>query len=330
MPCRDIVDSTVSRLSGELPGELESELDRHLATCERCREEARRVEEAWGILGEAPEPVPSRRFVRETLAKLEKATLDRKVWSLAPRATWRSRAVLLQAAALVLAALGGFAVARRSASPTAPADAGLLGSAAEPSGVVRFASARTLDVAKARPDLSTQPRLANVSFAPPDATGRVGVAFDVTTRYTVLGRPEDPGLAEVLTYLLSKPASTEGARGKAIELVAQGLAPNAAASPQVVEALVQTLKSDRNPGVRKKAAEALAQMPPAPEIRDALVAALKADSNPAIRAAAVDGLARMARERKDPASIEMLRERATDEKEAGFLRVRAATALKAI
>ncbi|MCE7959435.1 MAG: hypothetical protein DYH06_16085, partial [Acidobacteria bacterium ACB2] len=170
------------------------------------------------------------------------------------------------------------------------------------------------------------PALANVSFRPADESGKVGVSFDVTTRYTVVGRPGDDGLARLLPYLLAG-AATEGTRGRALDLVSSSMASGSATSPEVVSALVTTLRTDRNPGVRRKAAEALGQLPPSPEIRQALVETLKAEPNPGIRIVAVEALARAARELRDPAAIETLRERAADGRENGYVRVQAASAL---
>ena len=102
----------------------------------------------------------------------------------------------------------------------------------------------------------------------------------------------------------------------------------AAVSPEIVNLLRRTLESDKNPGVRKKAAEALVQMPPTPEIRDALAHALKSDANPAIRILAVEGLAKSATVLKDQSTIETLRQKAGDDRENGYVRSQAALALK--
>ncbi len=334
MPCRDVVESTVARLCGEIPGELEADLDAHLATCERCRAEALKVESAWGQLDDEPGPQPSPAFVRDTLAKMEEATLARRVWTLRP-ATVRAfrapsfralRPFLAQAAALTLAAGAGYLAARGGTS-IAPVLVRVPGSAPTPAALA-LVSQRTLDVSETLPDLSGRPRLGNVAFTSPDERGRIGVAFDVTTRYTVLGKPGEKGIGDVLTYLLANAAGTEGTRGKAIDLVSQNYGENAPASPEIVEVLAKTLKTDRNPGVRKKAAEALGQLPASPAVRDALLYALRKDTNPAIRVSAVEGLARIAKELKDKATIDTLRERANDETENGYLRGRAASALR--
>jgi HEAT repeat protein len=130
--------------------------------------------------------------------------------------------------------------------------------------------------------------------------------------------------------MVSGSGANEGARGKAIDLVSQHYAGETPVSPQIVATLAETLRHDKNPGVRKKAAEALAQMPPSPEIRDAFLVALKSDTNPAVRIVAVEALANAATTLRDPAAIETLREKANDDRETGYVRVKAANALQRI
>jgi hypothetical protein len=308
MECRDVLEAAVARLSGELPAEQEKELERHLAECRTCPREIAGLEETWKLLGTDADAQPTAAFRNRTLERLEAETLRRRVAAFRPRRTVR---ILFQAAALLTAAAAGFLLSR-------------FGGAREPARVVASRQEPSL------PDLSKNPRLANVSYHAPDAEGRIGVSFDVTRRYTVVGKPDQKPVGDLLAYLVSGAAETEGSRGKAIDLVAQNYALGAAPSPQVVAVLADTLKHDKNPGVRKKAAEALSQLPPTPEIRDALVAALRSDPNPAIRIIAVEGLEKAASTLRDAATIETLREKASDEKESGYVRVKAASALKRI
>jgi hypothetical protein len=253
---------------------------------------------------------------------MEEALARRNVVPLRPRAWWKPA---LQAAALLVTGAGGFLLARASAPGTAPFPAG---------DVLRPAYAvvpeRHVDVSKVALDLSGNPRLRNVTFRPSEADGRLSISFDVTTRYTVSGRPEDRAVGSLLAYVVDGQSATEGVRGRAIDLVSSELGEHAAASPEIVTVLARTLREDRNPGVRKKAAEALVQMPPSVAIRDALAAALKSDTNPAVRMIAVEGLARAATTLRDPLSIETLRLKAEDENEPGFVRVKAASALREI
>jgi HEAT repeat protein len=163
-----------------------------------------------------------------------------------------------------------------------------------------------------------------------DSDGRVAIEFDATTHRSITGPPDDPRVSSLLAYLLSA-NETAGEKSRAIELVSQNFGPGAAvASPEIVRALATTVKRDRNPGVRKKAAEALASFRSTPEIRAALLEALANDPNPGVRLVAVDALAAAAKEAPDPKTIQSLREKAFDPSENGFVRARAASALKAI
>lgn len=326
MDCRDVVttrDNAILRLAGELDAPGASWLDGHLARCGKCAEEARRLAAAWDRLGGDRGAAPSQAFLDETEALLAAEVRKRgippvaSVVQIRPPAKRYARP-LLQAAAVLLAAAAGFAAARM-ASPS-----GRLAGSATTFPVV---AQRTVDVSDAVPDLVDRPRLSNVAFRPADGAGRIGVAFDVTTRYTVMGRPDQKGIADLLVYLMSGAADTEGTRGRAIDLVCQTSRGPLGPSPEIVAALADTLKRDRNPGVRKKAVEALVQLPPSAEARDALIQALKTDANPAVRILAVDGLAKAAVALKDRAILEALRARASDERENGYVRVQAAQAL---
>ncbi|HUM03795.1 MAG TPA: HEAT repeat domain-containing protein [Thermoanaerobaculia bacterium] len=327
MDCRDVLrfrEAAILRLAGELPTAEGAWLDDHLAGCPVCRDEERRLALAWERLGEDRVEPPSPSFLARTEALLTDEVRRRTAPPFAPVVPIRPSArlglrPLLQAAALVAAAAGGFLFARTAPRIGAPA--------ASVAATFPVVAQRSVDVSEAAPDLSNRPRLANVAFRPADPEGRIGVAFDVTTRYTVTGRPDQKGIADLLVYLMSGAADTEGTRGRVIDLVSQSTKGSPGPSPDIVAALAETVKHDRNPGVRKKAVEALAQLPPSEATRDALILALKSDENPAVRILAVDGLARGATVMKDAATLDALRSRASDERENGYVRVQAAQAL---
>jgi HEAT repeat protein len=317
MECHDVLERSIERLADPAASAGDPSLDAHLESCESCRRDLEASENAWVRLGADPDATMDPDFRRETLAMLEAETARRRVVPMRPR-RWMPA---LQVAAMAVAAVGGFLAARAgrfvSSASTAPTS-------------VAVAPRQVVEADRSVPDLSKQPKLANVAFQPADPTGRIGISFDVTTRYTVLGKPNDPGVSQVLAYMVSGSGSTEGARGKAIDLVSRHYAGETPVSPQIVSTLVETLRSDKNPGVRKKAAEALAQLPPSPEVRDAFLAALRSDTNPAVRIIAVESLAQAAVTLRDPAAIETLREKASDDRETGYVRVKAATALRRI
>ncbi|HEY3172443.1 MAG TPA: HEAT repeat domain-containing protein [Thermoanaerobaculia bacterium] len=314
MECRELTVHALNRLLEEADAKERDDLDRHLAGCASCSRELAALEETWAVLGTDPDEPVTPEFRRRTLDLLEDEMSRRRIREFRPKR--RALRVLAQAAALAVAAAAGFLFAARGGLSSKPA---------------RLSSSlqQTLG-AKTPADLGANPRLSNVAYrTEPD--GRVGIEFDATTRHSVLGRPEDPQVSRLLAYLLSMNVQTAGEKSRAIELVSGHAGPGAAAaSPDVVRALATTLARDKNPGVRKKAAEALASFRSTPEIRAALLEALGNDPNPGVRLVAVEALAASAKETPDPKTIRSLREKAFDPQENGFVRARAASALKAI
>jgi hypothetical protein len=330
MECRQALkvrDLVLVRLAGSQASREDMVfLASHLASCAACRAEAAGIESVWARLGDddGADLAPSAAFVARASAALAGASREKVVPFRARRATDG----LLKAAALLLAGGLGF-LAARSGDRSLP----LVGSAALPTPNgrgenVALVSNRTLDASRAVLDLSGKPRLANATYRAAEEPGKIAVSFDVTTRYTVVGRPEDKGVAVLLVSLMSGAAETEGARGRVLDFVSATAREGAAVSPEIVSLLRRTLEADKNPSVRKKAAEALVQMPPTPEIRDALAHALKTDVNPAVRILAVEGLAKSATVLKDQTTIETLRQKAGDDRENGYVRSQAALALK--
>jgi hypothetical protein len=330
MECRQALkvrDLVLVRLAGSqaLEGD-QAFLASHLAACETCRAEAAGIESVWARLGDddGADLVPSAAFVARTSAALAAAGRENVV----PFHAHRAADGLLKAAALLLAGGLGFLLAKSGARPLP-----LVGPAALPTPngrgeSVAFVANRTLDASRSVFDLSAKPRLANATYGAAGEPGKIAVSFDVTTRYTVVGRPEDKGVADLLVSLMSGSAETEGARGRVLDFVSATTREGATVSPEIVNLLRHTLEADKNPSVRKKAAEALVQMPPTPEIRDALAHALKSDVNPAVRILAVEGLAKSATVLKDQTTIDTLRQKAGDDGENGYVRSQAALALK--
>jgi hypothetical protein len=335
MECREslkVREFVLARLTGESAGDGAAALAAHLAACGSCAAAAVETEAVWRRLADddGGDLAVTPAFEARTAAALAAAT--RRTSNVRP---FRPRGVdspLLKVAAVLMAGVAGFFLARASGGGALP---GSIAFQPTPSPFrggenVSLVANRTLDASRSALDLSGKPRLANVLYTPADAAGRVAVSFDVTTRYTVVGKPEDQAVANLLVSLVSGSAGSEGAKGGALDLVSEGTRGGAPVSPEVVALLRRTLETDKNPGVRKKAAEALAQMPPSPETRDALAKALKTDTNPAVRILAVEGLAKAAAVFKDASSIESLRQKAADDHENGYVRSQAALALSKI
>jgi hypothetical protein len=326
MDCRDLTTLAIERLTGEADEASRKALAEHLARCENCRHEAEKLERVWATLGGDADADVSPEFRRRTLALLEDEMRRGRVRAFRPRPAFARP--LLQAASLAAAAALGYFAAKGLPS------AGSSGAVANrPSAVTPVAGAVTPTAPGGGgvPGLDGNSRLANVAYRPVDRDGRVAITFDVTTRREIDGKPTDPEVARLLAYLVSHNADNAGEKSRAIDLVSEHFAgAPAAASPEIVGALTQTLRTDPNPGVRKKAADALAGFAMTPEIRGAFLDALKSDKNPAVRLAAVDALAAAAKQSPDESTIQSLREKAVDPQENNFVRAKAASALKAM
>jgi hypothetical protein len=317
MECRELDALAVEQLLGELDDATRRDLAGHLEDCPACRAEMGRIERTWQVLGEDPDAPVTPEFRDRTLALLEDEMLRRRIRAFRPRARWTRP--LAYAAGLALAALAGVLVARNAPWAGAPTSA------------ASRASSPVAPSASSAPAVENGGRLTNVAYTPPDAQGRIGVSFDMESRRTVVGRPDDPAMAKLLAYLVSRSSQTSGEKSQAIEQVSSHYGTRVApASPDIVRALTATLKKDPNPGVRKKAADALAGFAVTPEIRGAFLDALNGDKNPAVRLVAIEALSAAARETPDPRTIESLRQKAFDPAENGFVRTKAASALKAM
>ena len=315
MECRELIAFAIDDRVGALrdaAGPERRELAEHLEACAACRAELEKIEETWSRLGDDPDLPVSPDFRKRTLALIDDEMLRMRLKQFAPRSRKRFVRPLAEAAAVILAALGGWWAAHRLPAPAAQA-ASATASSSYPAALEKAGA------------------LSNVSYRPADRDGRIGVSFDVTSHKTIVGRPDDPQMASLVAYLVSRGAQTSGEKSRAIELVSShygtGETP---ASPDIVRALTTTLKKDQNPGVRKKAADALAGFRMTPEIRAAFLDALSTDPNPGVRLVAVDALAASAKEVPDAKTIESLREKAFDPTENGYVRAKAASALKGI
>jgi hypothetical protein len=309
MECGELRALLLDDVLGQSEDRLSDEAERHLASCQACRDELARLERTWSLLGDDPDAEVTPAFRQRTLQLLEDEMIRGRVRAFQPRPSWLR--VLAYAAGLAAAAAGGFWAARQPV---------VAGRPAAPVAVLPT------------PPADASGSLSNVTFAPPDASGRIGVSYDVTSHRSLVGRPDDPAVARLLASLITRGAQTSGEKSRAIDLVSAQYRPAQAApaSEDIVRALSATLKNDGNPGVRKKAADALAGLPMTPEIRAAFLEALRSDRNPAIRLIAVEALAAGAKNAPDPSTVESLRQKAADPSENGFVRAKAASALKSI
>ena len=188
-----------------------------------------------------------------------------------------------------------------------------------------------LDAEALNPEILGRPDISNVQFVDSNPDGDISVSFDVTSRWTVNGNPKDKSIVRLLSYVLENDATP---RSNAMEWVRRTYSDPAYADPEIANALGKVLQNDAHEGVRIRAVEALMTLPPAvaAETRDALIQALKSDPNPAVRIKAVEALANLTKGGAaiDPAMVDTLREKASQNDENLYVRVKAAEALSNI
>jgi HEAT repeat protein len=162
---------------------------------------------------------------------------------------------------------------------------------------------------------------------------QIGVSFDVTSRWTVNGNPKDKSMVRLLAYMLENEAAVTP-RANALEWVRQTYSDPQYADPEIANALANVLRNDSHEGVRIRAVETLTTLPPTVglQTRDALIEALRSDPNPAVRIKAVEALANMARNGAvlDAATVDTLRQKASQDDENLYVRVKAAEVLGSI
>lgn len=301
----------------------------HIENCEACGAEWASYRETWGLLGELPEvDVPARVRARFLGAVQPPATRGDNVvpFQRRPAAKW-----LAQAAAVVLLAGGAYFAGNRTRTISIPRTGPVLTSVQPYS----LAETRVLPAALMSPTIEGRPNIQNVQFVDADPTdNQVGVSFDVTSRVTVNGTPADKSLVRLLTYVLENEQSLGPSRTRAIEWVKQTYGDRNIADPEIASSLAKVLRNDEHEGVRIRAVDTLTSLPSSgtSETRDALIAALKSDPNPAVRIKAVEALVTMARngDAFDPKTVDTLRQKAAQDDENLYVRVKAAEVLSSI
>ena len=319
-------------LSESLGREKRELTHQHIESCAACAAEWAAYQESWRMMGELPEErVPERvkeKFLAEIGQKQQNVVRleDRRVRL---SSTWKR---LAQAAAVVIVAGAGYFTGQRAPVQIAPSGATI--ASVEPA-PYSIAESRVLPASAVSPNIEGRPNIQNLSFTDADPSdNKVGVSFDVTSRVTVTGSPKDESMVRLLSYVMENERSLAPTRSRTIDWVKQTYSDPNNASAEIANALAKVLRNDSHEGVRLRAAETLKTLPPATAslAREALIDALKNDPNPAVRIKAVEALANVARTGSsfDPAMVDTLRQKASQDDENLYVRVKAAEVLSNI
>jgi len=252
---------------------------------------------------------------------------------------------MAQAAAVVIIAGGSYFAGHRNVEPTTivrdtstqttPATVTSV-RPAESNGIqpaaFSIAESRVLPANSISPTIEGRPDIQNVQFTNfNDPNDQIGVSFDITSRVTVTGRPTDKTMVRLMRYVLENEDRMSPSRTRAIDWIRSTYSLPGNADPEIARAVANVLRNDTHEGVRMKAVETLTNLGPAisSDSREALIQALKTDPNPAVRIKAVEALANLLKKggQADAATLETLRQKASQDDENVYVRVKAAEAL---
>ena len=333
--CSAVMESMPLLLTESLDPASRESAHQHIESCAACADEWSAIKDTWQLLEDLPAVEVPPQVRSNFLATLAPADGGAKV---VPFQRRRAAKWLAQAAAVVVLAGGSYFAGHRTAPVRlAPTQATVAAVQPLSQPIYSIAETRVLPAQAISPNIEGRPDIENVQFVEPGSSdGKIGVAFDITSHMTVTGNPNDKSMVRLLSYVLQNADKTAPTRSKTIEWVRQTYSDPANADPEIAQALARVLRSDDHQGVRIRAIDSLNTMPVQAKAteptRDALIEALRSDPNPAVRIKAVEALEKMASsgQQLDPAAVDMLRMKASQDDENLYVRVKAAEALSKI
>ncbi|PKL90088.1 MAG: hypothetical protein CVV23_01730 [Ignavibacteriae bacterium HGW-Ignavibacteriae-2] len=139
--------------------------------------------------------------------------------------------------------------------------------------------------------LSSGANLANFRLSDTYAPdGKITITFEAAQPYKYTGEIEDLTVQKLMANLITN-SENPGFKIKTVNTIAERVNKNFIPDKDVKNALIISLKSDDNVGVRRAAMDVLIKYPFDTEIRDALLFVLAHDTNPGQRISAVNLLA---------------------------------------
>ena len=312
-------------LTESLDSEQRERTHQHIETCAACGDEWSGYRETWSLLGTLPEVEP-----RPELKNRFLASIGENVTPFAAARDRRYMKWLAQAAAVAIIAGGSYFAGHRTvAAPQNYLTPATINSQ------YSIAESRVLPASAVSPTIEGRPNIENVTFNDTDPNDQnIDLSFDVTSHVTVTGRPTDKSMVRLLRYVLENNNKISPSRSRTIDWVRSMYSKPGNAEPEIAEALANVLRNDSHEGVRINAVETLNRLPVnvTVDTREALIQALKTDPNPAVRIKAVEALANLARSGAtfDSAALDTLRQKAVQDNENVYVRVKAAEALSSI
>ena len=259
----------------EISDEQQNLLKEHLKDCTECQLDFEEAQQAIKLLNQKVQITPSEKMMKEIRTELHQRLLlmtqpkVKKNWLMRMKqiVTLDFNPVLRFSAAVVML-LFGIIIGRFFFTP------------------------ESMNFQQNFPDLDNT-KIANVRSVYYDpASGNISIQLSTFNNLTVKGSPEKPEIQQ----LLAKTLLQENRPNIRLETV-NVLSKTRSFNRQVIEALIQVLEKDENPGIRLKAVKLLSIIPVDSSLRDLItrifLKVLLKEKNTAIRIQALNGLEKL-------------------------------------
>jgi anti-sigma factor RsiW len=284
MNCEVAQECIVLAAYGELPDDQAHQLEQHLISCERCRQEMEAVAGLQKAMSVLPAGDPSPSLLAQTRVRLDEA-LDAmpqggfllRRWQSFRRGAGRLASAPVMASAVLLLGLGaggwgGYRLGRKPVPPEKPA---LVANSAAPAVPVL-----------AQLDPAQIARVSSVTEEP--GTQEVEVRFDRVVPETVFGTVDDPEIRRLLVAAARDRANLRAHESSVDVLANECRNGRECSNGPVRNALMVALRYDHSASVRQKALEGLQPyIGDDMRVRDAVLEALLNDPDPGIRTEAI-------------------------------------------
>ena len=292
----------------ELSDKEKRELQAHIESCERCRQQFEETQALQQTLNRKITVQPSeellvqaRTQLRERMRQENLARLRDPWWEGVSDLIWPVKPIWQLAVVAGVLVLGF--IAGRFAS--APSD---------------MRQNVGAEIAAVEPQETNSPFISTIDLIEYDPqTGNVTIKYKSINDVLVQGKVDEQPVRNLLAYAIR----TEGNPGRRLTAV-KAVGSQSFSDSEIENALVYALENDAVDGVRLRSAQALSTMPINDVIKKAFIRVLIKDPNPSIRIEAVEALSQV-KEADDV--LPVLQDVAKDDENA-FIRLRTSNALE--
>ena len=290
---------------GELSPEEQKSVEEHVARCQRCAVQLEELTAVLRLADGASRYQPSDVLLARSRARVQvRLRQPRPPGRLASARRWLEGVhfVRPQLAGAVALLFAGFLAGHYSWPLGVPPSYG-------PGQPATF-SGETLPL----PGVDAE--ITSIRFSP--ETGVVQIRYVTRAPVTLRGRPQDAAIRQVLARALRQ-------EDPALRLrAARALSFQPSLDQEVIDALLQALKTDTTLGVRLKVIKALRQISSLPRVRDALIWTMLHDESAVVRMETIDALSSV----EEPAGLEPIFQRSARRDTDVAVRVRAQRAIR--